>query len=227
MTTIDAELVRRWQRGWALSRATPDAEPLMDGTAVDGLLVRCGLPSRDAEVFALRADEAPESVARLAAVVAAEPSNTWLTVPTHRPKEVVDAVEEAGLAVLLHSEWLMTTDLATHPRRAPAAPYRCEVRAVGPVVTVALHHVSGEQAAVGTIAVVGADAVADRIETVEAHRRRGLGSVLMSALAEAALARGARTGLLIASADGQRLYSSLGWQHRADVVIAHAPTASH
>jgi GNAT superfamily N-acetyltransferase len=233
--TIDAELIRRWQRGWSLARSLPEAEPVVDGRVVDGsvvngrvldgIRVRCDLPSRDAEVFALRADEEPASVNRLAAAVAADPSNTWLTVATHWPEEVAGAVEAAGLAVLFPSEQLMTTDLTVHPRRAPAAPYHREVRTEGPVVTVTLRHASGEQAARGTIAVVGADAVADRIETAEAHRRRGLGSVLMGTLAEAACARGARTGLLIASGDGQRLYTSLGWHRRADVLIAHAPKA--
>jgi hypothetical protein len=45
----------------------------------------------------------------------------------------------------------------------------------------------------------------------------------MSALAEAAVAQGARTGLLVASEEGQRLYSSLGWRHEADVLIARGP----
>jgi hypothetical protein len=45
----------------------------------------------------------------------------------------------------------------------------------------------------------------------------------MSALAEAAVSQGARTGLLIASEEGQRLYSSLGWRHEADVLIARGP----
>jgi GNAT superfamily N-acetyltransferase len=223
MTTIDAELIRRWQRGWGLARGLAEPERLGDGPVADGLRVRCDLPSRDAEVIALRADEAPESVARLAAGVAAEELNTWLTVPTHRPDAVAAAVEAAGLAVLLRAEWLMTTDLTRHPRHVPAAPYRSEVRTEGPVVTVTLHHASGEQAAQGTIAVVGTDAVADRVETVPAHRRRGLGRVLMSALAEAALSQGARTGLLIGSTDGQHLYTSLGWTRYADVVIFHAP----
>ncbi|WP_431964231.1 GNAT family N-acetyltransferase [Actinacidiphila sp. bgisy160] len=78
-------------------------------------------------------------------------------------------------------------------------------------------------AARGTIAVVGADAIADRIETDAAHRRRGLGRAAMSALAEAAVSQGARTGLLIASQEGQLLYSCLGWHHEADVLIARGP----
>jgi predicted GNAT family acetyltransferase len=72
------------------------------------------------------------------------------------------------------------------------------------------------------MAVVGTDAVADQIMTAPTHRRRGLGSALMGGLAQAAVAIGARTGLLIASADGQRLYSALGWQRRADVRIFQA-----
>ncbi|MGW5434869.1 GNAT family N-acetyltransferase [Streptomyces sp. NPDC004059] len=117
----------------------------------------------------------------------------------------------------------MTTDLTEHPRHAPAAPYEREVRTEGPVTVVSLHASSGEVAARGTSAVVGADAIPDRIETDAAHRRRGLGRAMMSALAEAAVAQGARTGLLIASEEGQRLYSSLGWRHKADVLIARGP----
>ncbi|WP_055524779.1 hypothetical protein [Streptomyces graminilatus] len=46
-------------------------------------------PGREVEVFALRADEEPESSARLAAaVVAAARQTTWLTVPTLRPGAV-------------------------------------------------------------------------------------------------------------------------------------------
>jgi hypothetical protein len=48
----------------------------------------------------------------------------------------------------------------------------------------------------------------------------------MGALAAEAVARGAHTGLLIASADGRHLYSALGWKHLADVVIAQPPAAS-
>ncbi|MFJ8789396.1 GNAT family N-acetyltransferase [Streptomyces sp. NPDC102462] len=162
-------------------------------------------------------------MARLAAAVAAARQPTWLTVPTLRPGTVEAVVGAAGPELLHRSEWFMTTDLTGHPQHAPAAPYEREVRTEGPVTVVSLHDSSGEVAARGTIAVVGADAIADRIETDAAHRRRGLGRAMMSALAEAAVTQGARTGLLIASEEGQRLYSSLGWRHEADVLIARGP----
>jgi hypothetical protein len=44
--------------------------------------------------------------------------------------------------------------------------------------------------------------------------------MVMSALARAAVAEGAHTGLLIASEDGRHLYARLGWLHRMDVLIA-------
>ncbi|MDQ0791764.1 GNAT family N-acetyltransferase [Streptomyces sp. B1I3] len=221
MTKIESGLIRRWLDGWTVARGLPEAEPLEP--AGDGLRSTCDQPGREVEVFALRADDEPESVARLAATVAAARRTTWLTVPTLRPTTVEAVVGAAGLDLLHRSEWFMTTDLTEHPQHEPAAPYQCEVRTEGPVTIVSLHAPSGEVAARGSIAVVGGDAIADRIETDPAHRRRGLGRAVMSALAEAAVSQGARTGLLIASEEGQRLYSSLGWQHRADVLIARRP----
>ncbi|WP_328721024.1 GNAT family N-acetyltransferase [Streptomyces sp. NBC_00247] len=223
MTEIESGLVRRWLHGWTTARGLPEAEPA--GPAGDALRSECDQPGREVEVFALRADDEPESVARLAATVAAARKITWLTVPTLRTAAIETIVEAAGLELLHRPEWLMATDLSEHPKHAVAEPYRCEVRSEGPVTVVTLHDPSGEVAARGTIAVVGEDAVADRIETSLGHRRRGLGRAVMSALVEVAVAQGARTGLLIASEEGQRLYSSLGWHYSADVLIARAPVA--
>ncbi|WP_439943170.1 GNAT family N-acetyltransferase [Streptomyces sp. BBFR115] len=221
MTKIEAGLIGRWLDGWTVARSLPEAEPVEP--AGDGLRSKCDQPGREVEVFALRADEEPESVARLAAAVATARQVTWLTVPTLRPDTVEAVVGAAGLELVQRSEWFMTTDLTEHPQHEPAAPYEREVRTEGPVTVVSLHAPSGEVAARGTIAVVGGDAIADRIETDAAHRRRGLGRAVMSALAEAAVSQGARTGLLIASQEGQRLYSTLGWRHEADVLIARGP----
>ncbi|MCB5164740.1 GNAT family N-acetyltransferase [Streptomyces bambusae] len=223
MGKIESELTRRWLDGWTVARALPAAEEV--GASGDGLRSACGQPGREVEVFALRADEEPESLARLAATVAAARQSTWLTVPTQHPGAVEAAVRAAGLELVHRAEWLMTADLAGHPVHEAAAPYELEVRTEGPVTVVSFRAPSGEVAARGTVAVVGADAVADRIETHAAHRRRGLGSAVMGSLAEVAVSRGARTGLLIASEEGQRLYSALGWHHAADVVIARGPAA--
>ncbi|GGW55632.1 hypothetical protein GCM10010503_35900 [Streptomyces lucensis JCM 4490] len=224
MAKIEPELIRRWLDGWTVARSLPEAEPVEP--AGDGLRSKCDQPGREVEVFALCADERPESLARLAAGVAVARQTTWLTVPTLRPGTVEAVLAAAGLELLRRSEWFMTTDLTEHPRHAPGAPYEREVRTEGPVTSVSLRGPTGEVAARGAVAVVGADAIADRIETDAAHRRRGLGRAVMSTLAETAVSQGARTGLLIASEEGRRLYSSLGWHHEADVLIARGPVAS-
>jgi predicted GNAT family acetyltransferase len=75
----------------------------------------------------------------------------------------------------------------------------------------------GELAADGWTAVAGKVAVVDRVATDEAHRRRGLGTVVMRALADAALGQGAELGMLGATVEGQALYERLGWTAHANL----------
>ena len=57
------------------------------------------------------------------------------------------------------------------------------------------------------------------IETAAQHRRRGLGGLMMTLLAEAAVDLGATRGLLMASTQGRALYTSLGWTTLCPVVV--------
>ncbi|QFZ19757.1 GNAT family N-acetyltransferase [Saccharothrix syringae] len=209
-----ADLIRRWQRGWGECRGWAPAE---EARGALHLLLR--LPGRCREVVALHADDDPASVAALAAEVAADPEPAWLTVPTTRPDEVERVVSEAGLRSAGAREWFMTRDLTGHPAPEAVDPYRCTTATSGRVVTAEVWH-GADLAARGNVAVVDGDAVADRVETRADHRRRGLGGVVVGALAAEAAARGATTGLLVASTAGERLYASLGWSTRAAVVIA-------
>ncbi|MDG6108067.1 GNAT family N-acetyltransferase [Dactylosporangium aurantiacum] len=214
------ELIVRWQRGWAVARALPTATDVGPG-----LRVRCLQPGRAVEYVAL--DRDPASLRDLAALVAREAEPTWLTVPTTDPAATATELEAAGLVLLKRAELLMTTDLRTHPAPPPAAGYRLAT-AVAPdtdpgTVTVTVLAASGEVGARGTMGLTGTDAVADRIETRPAHRRRGLASTLMGALATAAVAAGGTDGILIASEEGQPLYAKLGWRPAADVLIATTP----
>jgi ribosomal protein S18 acetylase RimI-like enzyme len=70
--------------------------------------------------------------------------------------------------------------------------------------------------------VTGSDAVADKISTEPAHRRRGLDRAVMGALVAEALKQGATDGLLVASPDGLRLYRALVWSVAADMVFARS-----
>jgi len=183
-------------------------------------------PGRDVEYVALDADEDLASLARLAALVAGEDGVTWLTVPTVSRERAAEALVAAGLIVLKDSERLMTVDLRGHPQPTPAAPYRLVTQG-DTVVTAMVRLESGEVGARGTVGLAGADAIADRIETMPAHRRKGLASAVMGALAGSAVDRGAEHGILVASEAGQRLYATLGWRPVADVLIAATPGSTY
>ncbi|TDB77991.1 N-acetyltransferase [Micromonospora sp. KC723] len=184
-------------------------------------------PGRDVEYVAFEAGDDYASLTRLAGLVAGEDTVTWLTVPTTDPAGAAAALTAAGLILLKRSELLMTADLRGHPQHVPAPPYRLVTRIDSQqgdsVVTATAQHESGEVGARGTMGLTGTIATADRIETMPAHRRKGLASAMMSALARTAIEEGAEHGILIASEDGQRLYTRLGWQPVAEVLIATTP----
>jgi GNAT superfamily N-acetyltransferase len=207
-------LVVRWQRGWGVARGVPPAEDVGGG-----LRVHCRQNGREVEYFA----PGEADLERLAKLVLQEEAVTWLTVVATDPSRAAATLQAAGLILLKRAEQLMTVDLRAHPRREPPAPYRVETRLEDAVVRVEVIDGSGVVGASGTAGLTGPDAIADRIGTVPEHRRRGLGSVVMSALVGAALAEGAGTGLLIASEDGRHLYASLGWRPVAEVLIAAPP----
>lgn len=93
------------------------------------------------------------------------------------------------------------------------------------VVQVSLTDADGKPAAGGLMGVHGTDAIAHHITTEPEHRRRGLGSVVMSVLSREALKLGAQTGLLVAVPMGQFLYQRLGWSDQASFVTGALPKA--
>lgn len=201
------ELVERWHRGWIA------AEGLTSEHRDGHLVVHVNRSRRKYEWIVT--DDAVTEVAEIVAA-AAEPN--WLSVVTHSPQQVTTEVEAAGLVVARPDETFMRCALADHPVVEVPAGYVVEVTR-NPVIGVRVLK-DGEEAASGLMAVVGEDAVAHRIETAEAHWRRGLGSVVMGALAREAVKDGAKTGLLFSSTDGVHLYRKLGWEKVSDLVVA-------
>ncbi|MDQ3404786.1 MAG: GNAT family N-acetyltransferase [Actinomycetota bacterium] len=215
LTAAVPDVVRRWQAGWGLARGVRVAEQ-----ARGGLHVLIGKSGHYREVVVLDADGDGAGLSGLAVEVASSDGRDCLMVPTNRVLDVERVVRAAGLELPDPPEWLMWRDLREHPSRAVGAGYRCVAVVEGPLIEVEIRASSGDVAARGTMAVVGADAVAHNIETRSAHRRRGLAGAVMSALVHHAVGEGARTGLLLASRDGQRLYSALGWNRCATVLTA-------
>jgi GNAT superfamily N-acetyltransferase len=203
------ELLRRWVEGWRLCRGL---DPAIEYD--DALAVVLGLPGRERELFALTDD--PAVVDRLAAETI---EDTWLTVTTQDGDGVARRLAEAGLEPFAEQKVLMTIDLVNHPRPESASSV-LEIGSDGPLEYVRILADDGSVAARGMAAVVGSDAVMHDIQTDPAHRRRGLGSLVMGRLARRAVERGAGTGLLMATPEGVHLYRKLGWLPEATMVTA-------
>jgi ribosomal protein S18 acetylase RimI-like enzyme len=213
------DLVRRWERGWGLCRGLPEAT-----TRPDALQVVLGLPGREWELFVVDADNGV--VRALAEEVLGSPG--WLTVTTQRADEVAALLENAGLKVFAERKLLMSIDLRNHATPATPPPeYRQEMSGDGAVRSARLLDAQGNVAARGMVAVVGTDAVMHDIHTDPAHRRRGLGSVVMGMLGRHAIQGGATTGLLMATVEGAHLYRRLGWSPEATMVTATNHTATN
>jgi GNAT superfamily N-acetyltransferase len=117
---------------------------------------------------------------------------------------VIGEADVPGMTPIARGERLMRTTL--HPGDPAGAVV--EERDGVAFATVEL---DGVTAARGQAALAGTAVVVDKIVTETAFRRRGLGRAVMAALIGWALDRGASEGLLIASEEGVRLYSALGW----------------
>jgi GNAT superfamily N-acetyltransferase len=187
-----------------------------------GLRVHYGKPGLLMDLIALQADVDSESLRRLATQAAAMPE-TVLTVPTTSANAVRAVLADAGLDEIDDEpEALMSRPLSGHPDLVPRGPYRTVVANEEATISVRVLHSSGEVVARGGLALSGADAIPVDIVTEPAHRRQGLGSVVMSALVQQAANRGATTGVLVASPQGRHLYAALGWTHHADVLVARS-----
>jgi GNAT superfamily N-acetyltransferase len=118
--------------------------------------------------------------------------------------------------------WLM--EFEAEPARIRPLPsgYRLEDRSNGAVIRVEIRTKEGELAAGGYAAETADAFVYDRIVTEVRHRRRGLGRALIAALGSRRRSNSARQ-LLVATEEGEKLYSSLGWRILSPYSTAYLP----
>ncbi|SNT36550.1 Acetyltransferase (GNAT) family protein [Asanoa hainanensis] len=199
------ELVLAWGRGWAVSRRVPDPVDIPGGFRAD-----VGLPGHRVR-YVLHTWDADE-LASLARDHSAP--GTWIKVSGHLRGALPDpwVIDSAG--------YLMTAPFTVGTRKPPA-PYETRVTTDGEVVVATVVDATGATAAYGRLAPAGEYGVVDRVETAPAHRRRGLGTTVMSALSDQAARDGLRTGILLATDDGRRLYGALGWTVRSEFAAAY------
>ncbi|WP_243085414.1 GNAT family N-acetyltransferase [Streptomyces sp. 891-h] len=198
---LDRELITDWVVGWAASRGTPAPVERPWGFYMDIRSER--LVGRH---VLLHADEA---TVRAAAAAVTVPS-TWLMVFAE-PDRVAAWLPPGWEVDHAETGHLMSVGLETTDP-VPPDGYTRTVETRDGVTRVWVHAASGETAAAGQASVLGRNAVMDRIRTEEAHRRRGLGGLVMRTLADSAVAAGATLGILGATPQGRALYETLGWK---------------
>ncbi|MFC9970262.1 GNAT family N-acetyltransferase [Spirillospora sp. NPDC127200] len=203
------EVVEMWVRGWTVSRATAAPVAVPGGYRVD-----VGLPGHLTRYVLPRFE--PAAVSRLAARDAAP--GTWLKICAD-PREVAGALPPNWQ--VQDPEYLMTVPLRPGEVDVPGG-YILSLDETADVIIAEVRDDAGRQAAAGRMARTGAYTVADQVRTDPAHRRRGLGSLVMKALGAHAAATGARTGVLVATAEGCALYRTLGWNLLSPVTAAVA-----
>ncbi|MCU1547079.1 MAG: N-acetyltransferase [Arthrobacter sp.] len=168
-------------------------------------------------------DPAESEFAELAAKTAEEPARI-LTVLTNDVARYTLLAQKHGLNVTSASQTMMIVDMETQDSEDPWLSdddLKLETSSANGV-----HHAvvrAGEElAASGRVFVVGRTAIFDKIVTEPGYQRRGLGCFIMKSLAAQAFEYDVETGLLLASLDGQKLYSHLGWHTVSHVLMLSA-----
>ncbi len=198
---MDAEVVRSWVEGWAVSRGAspPVSEPW-------GFTVDVGL---NGQVTRHVLTDADESLVRKLTETVTVP-DTWLKL--FLPPQTVASWAAPGWR-LDDDGFLMSALLHTNASVAPDG-YQVRTWARGGVTRVLVMTEDGAFAARGQVAMPGPGrtAVFDQVETSSAHRRRGLGSLVMRTLENVAVASGSSSAVLAATVEGRALYEFLGWR---------------
>jgi GNAT superfamily N-acetyltransferase len=207
-----ASLLAVWIRGWALVRGLPAPVALAEGAW------RVDVNQPDQLVRYVLPDGKIDLAAQLAREVCAPAS--WLKV----------CAERDALAAVLPPHWEMSDQrfFMSMPLTETAEPsvpdgFSLSLIEAGQTTRAVLSTATGRQAANGNLVMLGGYAVFDQIGTEAEFRRRGLGRVIMQALAKRALVRGASIGLLVATEAGRQLYLTLDWRDLSPYASAFIP----
>jgi len=212
---VDVALIEAWLRARSVARGLP--QPVADH---GGLRLETGLPKETRRYVFARATEGLREIAD----DVCEP-RIFL--------KLCDTAEK--LRNCIPSRWqiappnyMMVCDGDSARRRGArrlAAGYRLELETECAVTRACILSSSGEIAASGYAAEYAGAFIYDRIVTGEAHRRKGLGAAIMTALA-AARRSSAAMQILVATPAGRELYRTLGWIDYAPYTTAVISDAS-
>jgi len=206
------------------------ADPQLVHAWLDARSVARKLPKPVAESGGFRVDTHSETEIRRWVFPDVVEGISRLSQTLHEPRHLIKvcATAEDLVAVLPPAwiveggRWFMALDADPQALGPLPAAYRLERSREGRVSKVEIRTGGGELVATGFAAETADAFVYDRIETDVRHRRRGLARAVMEALGSCRQSRSARQ-LLMATAEGERLYSSLGWRKLSTYSTASLP----
>lgn len=208
-------LLEVWVAGWAGCRGYQ--------TSKEGRFPAALRADTSGEWEYFASDPTEDEFAALAAKTAEAPRR-GLTILTNDLARYTSLGDKHGLNVTSASQTMMIVDMETQDAEDPWLSDDDLAFSTSEQNKVHYAEVrSGDAlAASGRVFVVGDTAVFDKIITEPGFQRRGLGSFIMRALAAQAFEHDVTTGLLLASVDGQKLYSHLGWSTVSRVLMLSA-----
>jgi GNAT superfamily N-acetyltransferase len=208
-------LLEVWVAGWAGCRGYK--------TSTEGRFPAALRADTSGEWEYFASEPTDDEFAALAAKTAEVPARV-LTILSNDLARYADLARQHGLNVTSDSQAMMIVDMETQDAEDPWLSD--DDLALTTSEQDGVHYAmvrSGETlAASGQVFVIGDTAVFDKIITEPAFQRRGLGSFIMRALAAQAFEHDVQSGLLLASLDGQKLYSHLGWTTVSRVLMLSA-----
>lgn len=199
-TTVSAEILEKWLRGWTLSRVLSPPVKYKSGFKVDvgfeRQKTRYVFPKLN-EDFVLLANEIKEDYIFLK--VCASPEEVANVVPAHW--------------TLQPQGYMMSCRFPMNiPNINLPDGYTIKYEGYNSTVLLKIVAPDGDLAATGRIVLVDDLAVYDRIVTEEKYRRKGLATIVISKLEQIAAAKGVYGNFLVATEEGKLLYQSLGWK---------------
>lgn len=215
MVEDTAHLLEVWVSGWARCRGYE--------TRKEGRFPAALRADTTGEWDYFAHDPSDAEFADLAVKTAEVPLRV-LTVFTNDTARYMALAQQHGLNVTSASQTMMIVDMETQDSEDPwlADENLHLVASKTDGVHRAIVQSEDELAASGQLIVVDHTAIFDKIVTEPGYQRRGLGTFIMKALAALAFEHDVDTGLLLASHDGQKLYSHLGWSTVCHVLMLSA-----
>lgn len=196
----DPYVVETWIKGWALAREVSPPVKEKEGFRVD-----VGWPQ---QVVRYVFPHLTDHFQQLANTISAP----WHFLKVCAPPETVQSLLPPRWTIQPVGFMMTCVKPMTSSKTRLPKGYVLEMEEGLPVTVAKVLADDGAVAAIGRIVFVNDFAIYDRIETHPAHRRRGLGSIIMKSLESIGAARGITQGVLVATADGNALYTALGWE---------------